>query len=1012
MERNNRVAAAVRRALIMGAVTAAGAAAPALAQENLGEIVVTGSRIRSANLEATTPVTQVTAADVVTQGVTRIEDLVNQLPQAFAAQNVTVANGASGTATLNLRGLGSPRTLVLIDGRRMPYGGVTNSAADINQIPTQMIERVDILTGGASAVYGSDAVAGVVNFIMKKDFEGVQVTSQYNTYWHKNDFGGPGAVPLRDVIAGRAATNPAEFQLPDDTVTDGEGKELSLMVGVNSGDGRGNLTAYATVFDSDAILQGERDFSACSLNPATGASFACGGSSTSATGRFTTFGGPSYPDPDGAGPLLAGPAYNLTINTATDPRPFNGATDLYNFGPLNHFQRPERRYSIGAMGHYEFGEHADVYTQLMFNDYESIAQIAPSGNFFETFSIGCDNPLIPSGWIDDIGCTPQQITESGTNTRTMYIGRRNVEGGGRQQRFANNSFRAVAGVRGAINEGWAYDVSAQYSSVSSNTATHNYYVTPRVARALDVVDVDGVPTCRSVIDGTDPACVPWNPFIPGGVTQDQLDYLQATGLQIGRISQEIYNGIITGDLGTYGFKTPWATDGVQVVFGSEYRRDTLSNDVDALQELGQLGGSGGPTIGIDGSTLVKELFFEGRVPLAQDQTGVESLSIDTAYRYSDYGAETTDTYKVGLEWAPVQDVRFRGSYQRAVRAANIVELFTAQGFNLFDAPGDPCGIAAPDANATQAECIATGVPASFYDGSNDAAERGALDSPAGQYSFLQGGNVDLIPETSDTYSYGIVFTPRFAPGLAITIDYFDIQIEDTITIVGANNIWTACYGADNADACALINRNPGTGQLWIGSGHVRDLNTNIGSLGTKGYDLNVQYTGLEMGRFGSMSFNLTGTYLDELVTQPVPGLDIDPSTGVSDSYDCKGFYSTVCGTPNPEWRHRFRTSWQTPWDLDLAFTWRYYGSVTKLDGPNEPGSSTDLDYKLGAESYFDLSANWAVTEKANVTLGINNVLDDNPSISGSVGTTGNGNTFPQTYDALGRYLFVRATMNF
>ena len=207
MERKYQVASAVRRALVMGALTAAGAT-PALAQENLGEIVVTGSRIRSANLESTTPVTQVTAADVVTQGVTRIEDLVNQLPQAFAAQNVTVSNGSTGTATLNLRGLGSPRTLVLVDGRRLPYGGVTNSAADINQIPTQMIERVDILTGGASAVYGSDAVAGVVNFIMKKDFEGVQVTSQYNFYWHENDFGGPGGTKLRDTIAGLEAVEP------------------------------------------------------------------------------------------------------------------------------------------------------------------------------------------------------------------------------------------------------------------------------------------------------------------------------------------------------------------------------------------------------------------------------------------------------------------------------------------------------------------------------------------------------------------------------------------------------------------------------------------------------------------------------------------------------------------------------------------------------------------------------------------------------------------------------------
>src|SRR5262245_38598182 len=188
MARKQQVAAAVRRALLTGALTAAGAA-PAIAQENIGEIVVTGSRIQQANLESTTPVTQVTAADVVTQGVTRIEDLVNQLPQAFASQNVTVSNGATGSATLDLRHLGSPRTLVLIDGRRMPYGGVTSGSAapDINQIPTQMVERVDVLTGGASAVYGSDAVAGVVNFIMKKDFEGVSVTSQYNVYWHEND---------------------------------------------------------------------------------------------------------------------------------------------------------------------------------------------------------------------------------------------------------------------------------------------------------------------------------------------------------------------------------------------------------------------------------------------------------------------------------------------------------------------------------------------------------------------------------------------------------------------------------------------------------------------------------------------------------------------------------------------------------------------------------------------------------------------------------------------------------
>ena len=387
---------------------------------------------------------------------------------------------------------------------------------------------------------------------------------------------------------------------------------------------------------------------------------------------------------------------------------------------------------------------------------------------------------------------------------------------------------------------------------------------------------------------------------------------------------------------------------------------------------------------------------------------MESLSFDTAYRYSDYGdGVQTDTYKFGLEWAPVQDVRLRGSYQKAVRAANIVELFTAQGLNLFDAPGDPCGAVARDPEASDAECIASGVPAGLVGAPS-------LDSPGAQYYFRQGGNAALAPEESDTYSYGVVFTPRFAPGLAITVDYFDIRIDDTISTFGANNTWTACYANNDPAACSRIHRTPGTGQLWTnGSGFVEDLNVNIGSITTTGYDLNVSYTGLELGRFGSLALNLTGTYLDELITQPAPGIDLDPDPDtVSDRYDCVGFYSTVCATPKPEWRHRFRTSWQTPWDLDLSVTWRHYSAVTGLTGPNVEMPANQLDRRLPAEDYFDLAASWAITDKANVALGVNNVLDDNPSLSGAVGTVGNGNTFPQTYDALGRYVFVRASVDF
>src|SRR6185295_16209555 len=259
---------AVRYALLAGAAGAAGTALPTqAADQTIQEVVVTGSRIAQPNLETTSPVTQVTAEDVITQGVTKIEDLVNQLPQAFAAQNGTVSNGATGTATVNLRGLGSTRTLVLVDGRRLPYGGATpnSAAADLNQIPTALVERVEVLTGGASAVYGSDAIAGVVNFIMKKDFEGIQIDGQYGLYQHNNDFHGPGAVNLRDVIAGRAATNPSQFALPDDNVTDGNSVQGTLTMGVSTEDGRGNITAYISYQDNKAVLQRDRDFSACAL---------------------------------------------------------------------------------------------------------------------------------------------------------------------------------------------------------------------------------------------------------------------------------------------------------------------------------------------------------------------------------------------------------------------------------------------------------------------------------------------------------------------------------------------------------------------------------------------------------------------------------------------------------------------------------------------------------------------------------------------------------------------------
>ncbi len=834
MIRNKQVARAVHHALIVGAVSAASAAVPAFAQEQESEtvdtVIVTGSRIAQPNLTTTSPVTQVTAQDVATQGVTRIEDLVNQLPQAFAAQNATVSNGSTGTATVDLRGLGSARTLVLVDGRRMPYGGVTNSAADLNQIPTIMVERVEILTGGASAVYGSDAVSGVVNFIMKKNFTGVQIDAQYNFYQHNNSYGGPGEAGLKlvDQIKFRAQSNPSQFQLPDDNVTDGYGRQGSIMIGVGTEDGRGNITAYATIRKDDEVLQANRDFSTCTLataapltnwgnadfSTATSAGRGCGGSGTAYPGTFTDFS-----------------TYSFTVDSATGNtfRPFVAATDQYNFGPVNHYLRPDKYYSFGALGHYELSDNADVYTEMMFTDYRSIAQIAPGGAFFDTSTINCDNPLLSAQQATLVGCSAAAIANTNIAASTnaiMYLGRRNVEGGGRQQDFHNSSFRGVAGVRGAISQDWGYDVSGQFSRVTADQITNNYFQIAKLRNAMDVVGYDAAgvalaaPACRAAVLGTDTNCVPYNPFQIGGVTQDQLNYLQTPGLQTGVIDQEVWTASVTGDLGGIGGQIPSAAEAIKLAFGAEYRRDKLTNKTDDLLTTAALSGTGGPTIGLAGSTNVTDLFMEGRVPLVQDKTGAHDISIDVAYRYSDYGDLTTDTYKIGADWAPTTDIRFRASYQRAVRAANVVELFTAQGFNLFDMVDDPCGAAGrPDIPVTAAQCAATG------------ATQGApaLSSPAGQYNFLQGGNPALTPEKSDTTSFGVIFTPRFAPGLSLTLDYFDIKIDDSISTVGADNVLKACYIANDPTFCAHIHRNPGNGSLWIGDGHVDDLNVNIGS---------------------------------------------------------------------------------------------------------------------------------------------------------------------------------------
>ncbi len=996
-----------RNALLMGASVFAAAAsvmagAPALAQDVDEEeaIIVTGSRIPQPNLTGTSPVTQLTADDITTQGVTRLEDLTNQLPQVFAAQGSNISNGASGTAQVNLRGLGPNRTLVLVDGHRLPYGSPGSPAPDLNQIPSAMVERIEVLTGGASAVYGSDAVAGVVNFIMRDDFEGLRLDGQYGYFQHNNE-SSDGHV--REVLAHRALTNPSQFVLPPDDVNDGFGKEITVIFGASSPDGRGNVTGYLGYRHNDEVLQRDRDFSACafsdpSTSPVTGLPpgtlhWNCGGSATSFPGYFY-FGGSAF-----------------GINTTTGAfQPFNPDIDLYNFAPTNFYQRPDERYVLGAFAHYEINEHAEAYAEMMFMDNNSTAQIAPSGDFFNTTEINCGNPLLPANTVAVGLCTAAEITAN--TTVSLYIARRNVEGGGRRSEITLTNYRLVGGMRGAINDSWEYDVSGSFARTRQVISLQNDFSVARLKRALNVVDVAGVPTCVSVVDGTDPACVPWdifNPQTPGSVTPAAQAYLALTLLSEGETTQQQVLASMTGDL---GFHSPAAESNAQASFGIEYRRDELNLTVDDASLTGE-GAGFGAAVPLSGVTDVFEVFGEARIPLVEGAPFADLLSVDVAYRYSDYlSGVQTDTYKIGAEWAPVEDIRFRASLQHAVRAPNIIELFAPQGAGLFNLGFDPCD----DVNspvAVPAICISA-TPAPYQVTAAQSAS-GALNSPAGQYNGIFGGNPALGPEEADTTIIGLVFTPNFAPGLSISLDHWNIDLTGAVA-APAQAIMANCYYGGNLAACSLITRLA-NGRLRNNAQGVTAINTNIGGVVTSGWDINGNYR-FEIGAMGGLGFELIATKIDELITDVGGGAAFP-------AFECVGKWGgdSVCGTPNPEWRSRFRVSWETPWNIEANLTWRYFSEVARETLVPFPGTlanpTTPVANQLGtifdAQNYFDLAGNWEVYENTRLRFGVNNVLDSDPPLSTSnhVGAGfGNGNAFPQVYDSLGRFIFVGATVDF
>lgn len=952
MYSNNKLAKAVRLALVFSATATAGISANAFAaeevtaEEEVERIEVTGSRIKRTDMESSSPVQVINAEDIKISGFTRIEDIMNSLPQIEAGQTSFQSNGASGTANLDLRGMGPNRTLVLINGRRMQSGGVYSQAPDINQIPAALVKRVEVMTGGGASVYGADAVAGVVNFIMNDEFEGLELTVGASGYQHDND---------NSYIQGLMDDRNFDYPEGSDDI-DGKSYNIDLTLGGSFDGGKGHAVTYATWRRTDELRQEARDYSSCALNTAgTG----CGGSGNAIVPNF-------YIGSVGADDAIDWNGFGDYVTLTPDSGFQNSSGNVYNYAPVNHFMRPDERFTIGSFVSYEVNDNFQPFMEIMYMNDRTDAQIAESGTFFNEAYVLPVSQLNPS----QQEFLNQEFGIPLDGDFATYIGKRNVEGGPRVSNLEHNSYRIVVGTEGEILDDWSYEFSINYGAASSSAAYQNDFFGPRIATAVD-----------KELCAADEECIFYDVFGYEAITAESAGALTGVGILNGNTSTTVINGFVTGEL---PLTIPSADMPIAVVFGAEYRDEEFERLSDEVYEAGLLLGQGGPTASIKGGYSVREVFTEVSVPLVSDVVAVKDLVLDLGYRYSDYDTSGGEaTYKVAVDWSVTEDYKFRASYNRAARAPNVAELFAPQSLGLWQGV-DPCSGATP--TLSEAQCANTGVTAGQY--GNIAA------SPASQYNGKFGGNPDLEPEIADTISFGIVANPF--ENFNFTIDYWDIELEEVIGTAGAELTVEQCAITGSAAFCDNVIRSS-AGSLWVGeAGYVQATNINLASRHWEGVDLSANYLFGLLG--GDLNINLNGSYMMTKEYEPLPGV---PTA----TYDCAGNLDNGCFA-QPDWRHTMKFTYDMGTFWAASVIWRYYGEVDYSEGVDEVVGSG-----LDSESYIDLKGAFDVTDNLSLLVGVNNALDEEPPlVGGSIAT--NGNAVAGYYDTLGRYLHMSATLRF
>jgi len=939
-----------------GALLAVGLQAQAQTAER---VEITGSRIKAIGATSNSPITSVGAADINSSQPVAIEEVIRGLPAAIPAIGPGTNNGSGGIATIDLRGLGPQRTLVLINGRRAVPSDLSGRV-DTNAIPVALLERIDLVTGGASAVYGADAVSGVVNFVLKRNFSGVEAQTTY----------------------GISEQGDAKRYRTD------------LTVGANLADGRGNVALSFGTTRTNPLTQGERPAGLFSISSTTGLS-----------------GGSSITVPAVLGGIPAPLAGNRIIDVAAgNLRAYNGDVDAFNFNPLNYFITPIERTQMAAIGRFTINEFAEAYAELNHTKSKVSLNLAPTGTFasagFPNWRIPIGNPFIPAAMRTQL-CSAFGITTNcavgNTQEVTLNISRRLVENGPRINDFDNTTQQWTAGVRGSVPflDSWSYDAYLQQGTSNQLSTRVNWGSSSKLQQSLRSVST----TACTVTTG---GCVPINVFgAAGSVTPAMLSFFNQTAVQSTTVRQTVKSLSASGDLGVV--KSPFAKAPISLALGLEERSMSAGNLSDGPSQVnGEVLGTGAPLPDRTGTISLKEGFLETIVPLAGGMTGINSLNFEGGYRDSKFktlaGSQSYGSWKYGFDYAPIKGLRFRAMQQRATRSPNINELYQPIVSGLSIRAVDPCQLAlvsAADANTagTLANlCRVTGVPLSQF---------GNVPGPAaGQISNTGGGNPNLSPEEADTTTIGFVWEPEFVPGLSFTLDYYKIQINKAVSSATANQVIDGCYTAAlnpgfNAGNpfCGLIVRNVTTGSL-NGAAGVITQTSNLGTVDTDGYDLGVSYR-LKLQKWGRVDLGLQAT---QVVSNGFTSL---PSVA---RIECVGVNGPDCGGPTAKMKWSQRTTWSMG-DFTAGYNWRHLGKSSIQGAP----ATLPQFASIKAFNYVDLSFAWQATKNLRMSLAINNAGDLAPPILGAnVGTTAtnSGNTFPQWYDVVGRAYSLGATLKF